>query len=272
MPKLTKSIVDRAELRDKQYTIWCSALTGFGVYVHPTGRRTYFVDYRIDGRRRRMTIGRHGTLTTEEARAQAIATMGGIVREKTDPLLERKTRRTSLTVAELCDQYMADAAKGHILGRTNRPKKSTTIEIDHGRVERHIKPLLGSKLVIDLTRADVVKFARDVTAGKTAVKNRKGKNGARIEVKGGAGTAARTTGLLGGIMTYAVNEGIITSNPVQNIPLQSDGVRDRRVTADEYRAIGKALTSEEAEIDTPQAVTGAWLLALTGCRLARSSS
>ena len=267
MPKLTKSIVDRAELRDKQYTIWCSALTGFGVYVHPTGRRTYFVDYRIDGRRRRMTIGRHGTLTTEEARAQAIATMGGIVREKTDPLLERKTRRTSLTVAELCDQYMADAAKGHILGRTKKPKKSTTIEIDHGRVERHIKPLLGSKLVIDLTRADVVKFARDVTAGKTAVKNRKGKNGARIDVKGGAGTAARTTGLLGGIMTYAVNEGIITSNPVQNIPLQSDGVRDRRVTADEYRAIGKALTGDEAEIDTPQALTGAWLLALTGCRL-----
>lgn len=268
MPKLTKSIVDRAELRDKQYTIWCSDLTGFGVYVHPTGRRTYFVDYRIDGRRRRMTIGRHGTLTTEEARKLAIGTMGGVVREKSDPLLDRKTRRASLTVSDLCDQYMEAAEKGVILGRSKkRPKKASTIEIDRGRVERHIKPLLGAKLVIDLARADVVKFARDVTTGKTAVKNRKGKNGARIEVKGGPGTAARTTGLLGGIMTYAVNEGIIASNPVQNIPLQSDGVRDRRVTTDEYRAIGNALTGEEAEIDTPQAVTGAWLLALTGCRL-----
>lgn len=267
MPKLTKSIVDRAELRDKQYTIWCSDLTGFGVYIHPTGRRTYFVDYRTGGARRRMTIGRHGTLTTDQARKLAIETMGGVVLQKADPLLERKTRRASLTVAELCDQYMAAAEKGLILGRSKRPKKASTIEIDRGRVERHIKPLLGSKLVIDLTRSDVVRFARDVTTGKTATKSRKGKNGARIEVKGGAGTAARTTGFLGGIMTYAVNEGVIPANPVQNIPLQSDGVRDRRVTAEEYQAIGKALTSEEAAIDTPQAVTGAWLLALTGCRL-----
>jgi hypothetical protein len=61
MPKLTKAVVDCAELRDKQYTIWCSDLKGFGAYVHPTGRRTYFVDYRSgDGVRRRMTIGRHG--------------------------------------------------------------------------------------------------------------------------------------------------------------------------------------------------------------------
>lgn len=269
MPKLTKTVVDGAETRSKQYTVWCSDLKGFGVYVQPTGRKSYFVDYRTaDGARRRMTIGTHGTITADQARKLAIETLGGIVLQKADPLHERKTRRASLTVAQLCDQYLKAAEKGLILGRRrNHPKKASTIEIDRGRIERHIKPLLGSKLVIDLTRADITKFLRDVSAGKTARKDRSGKNGARVEVTGGVGTAARTTGFLGGILTYAVDEGIIEHNPVRGVKLPADNVRDRRLTPDEYRALGKALASEESEIETPQALTGAWLLALTGCRL-----
>lgn len=274
MPKLTKTVVDRAETREKQFTIWCSDLKGFGVYVHPTGRRTYFVDYRTgDGRRRRMTIGTHGVLTTEQARKLAIETLGGVVLQKTDPLLERKTRRASLSVCELCDQYMKAAEEGLILGRLkDRPKKASTLEIDRGRITRHIKPLLGSRLVIDLTRADVTKFMRDVAAGKTARRDRSGKNGARVEVKGGAGTARRTVGLLGGILTYAVDEGIITSNPAQGVKRPADSVRTRRLVTDEYRALGGALSGDEAHYDTPQAVTGAWLLALTGCRLGEIES
>lgn len=273
MPKLTKGVVDGAETRDKQYTIWCSDLKGFGVYIHPTGRCTYFVDYRSgDGVRRRMTIGRHGVITAEQARKLAIETMGGVVLQKADPLLERKTRRKSLTVAQLCDQYLKAAKKGLILGRGRRPKKASTIDVDVGRIERHIKPLLGTKLVIDLTRADIVKFVRDVTAGKTARRDRSGKNGNRVLVTGGPGTAARTTGFLGGILTYAVGEGIIATNPVQGVPLPADNVRNRRLTAVEYRAVGNALTGDEADLDTPQAKTGAWLLALTGCRLGEIST
>ncbi len=271
MPKLTKSIVDGAALREKQYTIWCSDLKGFGVYVHPSGRRSYFVDYRTSGgTRRRMTIGAHGVITTEQARKLAIETMGGVVLQKADPLLERRTRRASLTVAQLCDQYMQSAERGLVMGRSRRPKKASTIEIDRGRIERHIKPLLGSKLAIDLTRSDIVKFLRDVSSGKTARKDRSGKNGARVEVKGGVGTAARTTGFLGGILTYAVNEGIIPANPASGVQLPADGVRTRRLMTDEYRALGDALAGSDH--DTPQAVTGAWLLALTGCRLGEIES
>lgn len=269
MPKLTKSVVDGADQRPRQYTIWCSDLKGFGVYIHPTGRRTYFVDYRTsEGTRRRMTIGRHGAITADQARKLAIETMGGVVLRKADPLLDRKTRRASLTVAQLCDQYMKAAEKGLILGRRKtQPKKASTIEIDRGRISRHIKPLLGGKLAVDLTRADITKFIRDVAAGKTAVKNRSGKNGARVEVKGGLGTAARTAGFLGGILTYAVDEGIIPINPAQGVKLPADGVKTRRLTSDEYRRLGDTLRGDESAYDTPQAITGAWLLALTGCRL-----
>ena len=40
MPKLTKTVVDAAIPRAKQFTLWCSDLPGFGVYVIPTGNRT----------------------------------------------------------------------------------------------------------------------------------------------------------------------------------------------------------------------------------------
>lgn len=268
MPKLTKTEVEKAPPRAKQYTLWCSELRGFGVYIHPTGRRTYFVDYRTgDGARRRMTIGRHGAITTDQARRLAIETMGGIVLQKGDPLLERKTRRSSLTIAELCDQYVAAVERGLIIGRAGQPKRSTTLSTDRGRIARHIKPLLGKKLVIDLDRSDIIRFMRDIHSGKTAVRNRSGKNGARVMVTGGPGTAARTTGLLGGILTYAVDEGIIENNPARGVRRPADGQRDRRLTRDEYRRLGEALTGELAELDARQAVTGVWLLALTGCRL-----
>lgn len=124
MPKLTKAILDRATPREKQYTLWCSELPGFGVYIHPTGRRTYFIDYRsASGTRRRMTIGRHGAITTEQARKLAIETLGRIVLQKGDPLLDRKTRRTSLTVSQLCDQYVVAVEKGLVFGRNGSPRR-----------------------------------------------------------------------------------------------------------------------------------------------------
>ena len=93
MPKLTKSIVDTATPREKQFTIWCGELKGFGVFVQPSGSRTYFVDYRNrDGGRKRMTIGRHGTITAEQARKLAIATLGEAVKGE-DPAEERARRR-----------------------------------------------------------------------------------------------------------------------------------------------------------------------------------
>lgn len=268
MKKLTKTVVDKAEIREKPYTIWCEATPGFGVYVLPSGRRSYFVDYRnAQGVRRRMTIGRHGAITTDEARKLAIETLGGIVLQKQDPLQERRTQRKALTVAQLCDRYMRDAEAGLVQGKGGKAKKASTLEIDRGRIDRHIKPLLGSKKVVDLTGADIRDFIRDVSAGKTAMKGRVGKNYARVEVTGGSGTASRTAGFLGGILSYAVAHEIIDRNPAAGIKRPSGTSRTRHLSPDEYLALGNALREAEAEHDTPQAIAGAWLLALTGCRL-----
>ncbi len=266
MPKLTKKIVDSAELRAHPYFLWCSELPGFGVRIFPSGKRVYYADYRNRaGARKRMSIGLHGKLTAEEARKLAMVTLGDVLKGE-DPAEERATRRKSLTVAELCDDYLEAARKALILGKGGRPKKATTLYTDRGRVERHIKPLLGRKLVIDLQQSDVARFIRDVTAGKTAADEKTEKKRGRAIVEGGAGTAARTAGLLGGILSFAVSDGVIQHNPARGVKRPADNKRERRLDEKEYRALGKALAQAEAEMMIPQAVTGVWLLALTGCR------
>jgi integrase len=266
VPKLTKRTVDAAPIKKQPYFIWCSELPGFGVRVFPSRKRVYYADYRNkSGGRKRMSIGSHGKLTTEEARKLAIVTLGDVIKGE-DPALDRSTRRKSLTVSALCENYVAAAEGGLIMGKRNLPKKQSTLYSDRGRIERHIKPLLGARLVRDLAQSDLNRFVRDVTIGKTArvimTRNKRGK----AVVEGGAGTAARTAGLLGGILSYAVSEGIIPFNPARGVRRQADGARTRRLDSEEYWSLGRALKAAQDDGDVEAGLMGIWLLALTGCR------
>lgn len=268
--KLTRRVVEAAETppERKPYFLWDDEVRGFGVRIFASGQRIFYIDYRArdGGRRRRMPIGAFGPLTCEEARRLAKATLGSVEWGE-DPALERKTRRSSLTVADLCDRYMQAVEAGQVIGKGGRPKKPSTVYIDRGRIDRHIKPLIGARLVIDLTTPDVARFQRDVAAGKTrAVIKTERKRGKAI-VEGGAGTARRTMGLLGGILSFAVEEGVIDRNPARGVKRSADGTRTRRLTPDEYRALGVALEAAEFDGASWQAVAGVKLLALTGCRL-----
>ena len=82
-----------------------------------------------------------------------------------DPAANRKAARNVATVSELCDRYWEDVTKGRLLTRSGRPKKESTLESDIGRIERHIKPLLGTLPVAALTRKDVENFMHAVAEG-----------------------------------------------------------------------------------------------------------
>ena len=266
MPKLTKSVVDAATPREKQFTIWCSDLKGFGVFVQPSGSRTYFVDYRNqDGARKRMTIGRHGKITADQARKLAIATLGETVKGG-DPAEERIQQRKALTVKELCSRYLAAADKGLILGKGNRPKKASSLYVDRGRINRHIVPLLGNKRVQSLKPADINRFVEDVASGKSATIEKTNKRRGKSIVKGGLGTASRTVGLLGGILTYAVDQGLIERNPVHGIRKPADGAKKRRLSDDEYRLLGQILRQRAGDDQFETTVQIIRHLALTACR------
>lgn len=225
MGKLTKRVVDAAAPKATAYFLWCSQLAGFGVRIQPTGKRIYYVDYRNrSGTRKRLAIGAHGKITTEEARKLALSILGSVVRGN-DPAADRAKRRDAITVAELCATYMNAAEQGSPFGKQRQPKRPSTIAQDRARIQRHIVPLLGATLVRELTRANVTKFIRDVSIGKTAIVEKTPQLRGKAIVRGGAGTAARAGGFLGAILNYAVSEGIIEHNPARGVPRQADHQR-----------------------------------------------
>lgn len=266
--KLTKPMIAKAEPREKQYILWDSEVPGLGVYVNKASK-TFFIDYfTADRQRRRMTLRKFGQITIEQARSQAQVEFGKVAAGE-DPLQsnrDKKARRDGLTVAQLCDEYITAAEAGRVFKRRSRtPKKASTIATDKGRVDKHIKPLLGKKLVADLTQRDVQQFVDDVTDGKTAKVEKSGKPRGVARVTGGAGTASRTVGLLGGILSWGIRQGALQFNPAHGVDRAADQKRERRLTPDELRALGKALSN--ADTEAWQAVAGIRLLALTGARL-----
>jgi integrase len=177
-----------------------------------------------------------------------------------------KAKRQAATVSELCDLYIADAESGRLLTRRNTPKKSSTLVIDRGRIERHIKPLLGQIKVAAITREDVDAFMHDVAAGKTAGNRKTAKKRGLARVRGGKGAASRAVGLLGGIFTYAVKHRMRSDNPVHGLTRFADGKRERRLNDEEYTALGDALRRAEADDIWPPAVAAVRFLALSGWR------
>ena len=158
-----------------------------------------------------------------------------------NPAEERQLDHKAITVKELCDLYLATTLARSHPGKGGRPKKPTTIVTDTGRIHRHIIPLIGTRRVKDLTKADINKVLKDIMAGKTRVSVKTKKLRGKAIVRGGAGTATRTVGLLGGILTYAVEAGIIEHNPAHGMRKPKDNVRTRRLTEAEYRTLGEML-------------------------------
>jgi hypothetical protein len=56
MSKLTKRVVDAAEIREREYFIWDEDLPGFGLRVLPSGRKRYIIQYRAGRRSRRISL------------------------------------------------------------------------------------------------------------------------------------------------------------------------------------------------------------------------
>ncbi|MCA3440051.1 MAG: integrase arm-type DNA-binding domain-containing protein [Rhodobacter sp.] len=264
--RITKQEIDALPAPESgDVVLWDDDLKGFGLRLSPGGARAFVIQYRnAQGRSRRLTLGRYGKLTPTEARDRAKKLFAKIELGD-DPATEKAEARTAATMKDLCDDYLEAMEKGHLLTRRGRPKSESTAYIDRGRILRHIVPLLGSKLVKDVTRQDVEKFRVQVRDGKTAADVKTGPRGRAI-VEGGAGTATRTLGLLGAIFAFAVERGDRTDNPVHGVRRDADKKRDVLLTPAQYKALAKALEAAEAKGEAWQAIESIRLLALTGCR------
>jgi integrase len=258
--KLTKSAIDAASPREEDYFLWDGELKGFGIKIAKGGRKSYVCKYRVGNGRtaptRRMTIGAHGSpWTVDQARAEARKLLG-MAANGEDPAKEKQDEKKQITVAQLCDVYLENGVG---------TKKPSTIATDRGRIERHIKPLLGKKKVPDVNRADIKRFLQDVANGKTSLDQKTGLRGRAI-VKGGKGTATRTVGLLGGIFSYAFDCGLIEINPVHGVKRFADRKGQRYLSQQELVALGQALADGEERGLNPQALAILKLLVFTGAR------
>ena len=246
--------------------IWDASVPGFGARRQKSAAISYMLSYRTkEGRQRWHTIGRHGApWTPETARKEAQRLLGDVVGGG-DPSADKTASRKAKTISELCDLYLADAEAGRILTRRRLPKKQSTLATDRGRILRHIKPILGNRPVAAVTRGDIEDFMHAVARGDTAVKVKTGARGL-ARVRGGRGTASRTVGLLGGILTYAVRHRMRADNPVHGVARFADGRRERRLSNEEYELFAAALQRAETDGIWPPAISAARFLALTGWR------
>jgi integrase len=199
------------------------------------------VQYRAGRRSRRVALGPHGVLTTEQARGMAIQMLAE-VRAGADPALDRKQRRDAVTVAELADRFDQE----HIAVRV---KESTAKEYLRN-LRRFILPALGRLRVADVTRADVAKFHHDLRH----IPYQANRN---LEVVSKMFNLAEMWGLR--------PDG---SNPRRHLKKYPEEKRERFLSAAELRQLGKVLDEmEEERVELHSAITAVKLLLLTGCRL-----
>ena len=257
--KITKRAVDATKSAIKDTYLWDADLSGFGLKITPAGSKVYLVQYRLGGRKgrtRRVTIGRHGSPWTPESARKEAKRLLGEVGAGRDPAEKKGQLRNGMTVRELCNLYLAEGCA---------TKKPSTLFIDRGRIERHIKPLLGHKQAQSITRSDIERFLRDIAAGKTARVEKTRPRG-RANVRGGKGTANRAVSLLSAIFSFAVSRGFRIDNPASGIKRYPGTRHERFLTLKELATLGDKLSEAEKKGESPTAIAAIRLLALTGCR------
>ena len=236
---LSRRTVDRLCVEGKDAVFWDRDLPGFGVRVYPSGRKMFVVQCRGPAGIRRVSLGPCGTLSCEQARRRARAAIGRIKRGEE---AGAAAPGGALTVAGLAERYM----EAHVAVNCN----AHTQGICRGSLRNHILPALGSRPVAAVGRADAEALHYALRATPRA--------------------ANRALGVLSQMFALAEDWGLAPpgSNPCRFVARYRQGMRERFLSADEYRRVGRALCELEAQNALrARAAAALRLLMVTGCRL-----
>ncbi len=261
--KITKRAVDAlTAARGVETVLWDTEVKGFGVRARPAGGRSYILHYRVGTGRsavlRKLTIGKHGSpWTPEMARIEAKRLLAEVAAGR-DPASARQDERNALTFGELIDLYLAEGA-GH--------KKLSTIKVDRGRIERHLRPLLARLRADQLGRADIEHMRNAVAAGKTADKivSADRRRPGSIAT-GGKGVAAQCVALVSSIYAFANGRGLCSDNPARGVKKTPVRKVERFLSEAEIARLADALDIEAQQSANPYPPAAIKLLLLTGSR------
>ena len=234
--RLSKREVDRLSVEGRDRVFWDSDLPGFGVRVYPTGRKIYVAQANSPTGVRRVSLGRHGTLTASDARKRAAAAIERIARGG-----NAEGKAPSPTVAALAERYM----EAHVAVNCN----ANTRRLARGTLDNHILPALGELSVSEVGTAEVEALHYSLRATPRAAN-------AMLQVLSKMFSLAEAWGV-------AAPRG----NPCRHVIRYREGKRERFLTPDEYRRVGRALRELEAEgRKEARAAAALRLVMLTGCR------
>ena len=154
---LTKRAVDAFQPADTAWIAWDDKLTGFGLRIHHAGTKSFIVNYRAgDGGRKapnkRVTIGRYGRITVDQARKLAQNLLGKVA-GGADPAYERAMARAMPTLGDAFEEYMA----------VNPNRSKRTDELYRYEANRYLGDWLARPLDA-ITRRDVETRFNSITA------------------------------------------------------------------------------------------------------------
>lgn len=236
--RITQRNVLSLEPKDKIYTIWCEDLKGFAVRVGSGGTKTYFVQYRVDGKERKHTIGRSDKVKSDEARRIAQGLLGSAALG-IDEVENKKSERSAPTIKFLADKFLDEYLPYHL-------KPSTQADYERS-IKKFIIPELGEEKVAELTRQKIAAFHHSLASTPYQ--------------------ANRVLGTLSILLTQAEiwgmrEEGI---NPCLRVKRFKEKKRERFLSPEEFSRLAEALEAES--LRAPIAAAAFRLLILTGCRL-----
>lgn len=195
-------------------TIWDTDVMGFAVRCQREAK-TYCLKYRVGGRQRWYTIGRHGApWTPEKARTEALRLLGLVAAGK-DPAKDKAAGREARTVKQLGEKFLEEHAEAK--------RKTRTADDYRDLLERLVFPAIGPRRAKDITRADVRKLHNDLR--ETPYQ------------------ANKVLAVLSKMfnMAEAWGERPDGSNPCRHVEKFREARRERMLSAKELSALGAAL-------------------------------
>jgi integrase len=241
MAKLTKRSIETIRPGDCDVFLWDDTLPGFGVRVLPSGKRSFVLQYRNRERRsRRITLGRFGVLTVQQARQRVIHLLAE-VQDGKDPAEERRREASAPVLADLAARYLRDHAEPK--------KKPRSAREDRRLLDNHILPALRSRKVRHITSDDMDRLHGSMRDTPIA--------------------ANRVLALLSMMFVLSERWGMRPkgSNPTRGVERFKENRRERYLSMDEFGRLGATLRKLERErAVSPYAIAAVRLLMLTGAR------
>lgn len=234
--KITKRAVDALSPGE---ALFDTELKGFMVRARK-GARVYGLKYVNEGRQRIMTLGEHGPLTPDQARALAEVARAEVSKGG-DPQATRDAAKARGDAATF-ELFVALFERRHI-----SRKKPRSAEEDRRLLRLHLLPPLARRSLASITKADVLRL-KDKLEDRPIAFN-------------------RARALLHTMFERARDWELHTGpNPAAGVSKHPEKPRERFITAEEYARLFAALDAASG-IEHPSVITCIRLLALTGSRL-----